>query len=201
MLFLITGASGSGKSEYAERIVCALAAKENIKEKIYLATMENESNAAKQRIARHQKLRQGKGFLTIEAPYGRFHFMTTGSDGFSAAENEKESETRTAASGRIVLLECISNLLANLMFDKGMSSAEAVSELLSALEQIERDCRHMVVVTNEVFSDGASYTGEMFSYISALGEANVRLAARAEVFCEVVYSVPVFLKGETLCPC
>lgn len=201
MLVLITGASGSGKSEYAERMVCTLAQKENIKEKIYLATMENESSAAKQRIARHQRLRQGKGFLTIEAPYGRFDTMTTGSEGLPLAESEKKYGTRTAFDGRIILLECISNLLANLMFGKGMSRAEAVSEILSVLERAERDCRHMVVVTNEVFSDGASYTGEMLSYISALGEVNVRLAARADVFCEVVYSVPVFLKGETLCPC
>lgn len=181
MIYLITGASGSGKSEYAEKIVCALAEREEIRQKIYFATMENVSREAKKRIARHQKMREGKGFVTQEVPFGL------------SVQTEPKEEPAVA------LLECISNLLANLMFEKHMSGENACCEILS---QIERsDYRHIVIVTNEIFSDGTFYDGEMKEYQQALGTVNRKLAQRADSVCEVVYSVPVFLKGEALCPC
>lgn len=70
MLCLITGASGSGKSEYAENLVCRLAQREGIHQKVYMATMEWESGAARERIARHRKQRAGKGFVTVESLLG-----------------------------------------------------------------------------------------------------------------------------------
>lgn len=181
MIYLITGASGSGKSEYAEKLVCALAEREEIRQKFYFATMENVSIEAQKRIARHQKMREGKGFVTQEAPFG---FST-----------KKEQEEKAA----VALLECVSNLMANLMFEKHMSGETACCEILSQIERA--DYRHIVIVTNEIFSDGTFYEGEMKEYQQALGTVNCKLAQRADVVCEVVYSVPVFLKGEALCPC
>ena len=63
MLSLIIGGSASGKSEYAERLVCSLPGK-----RIYTATMEPFSEEGRERIARHRKLREGKGFVTVEVP-------------------------------------------------------------------------------------------------------------------------------------
>ena len=61
MIYLVSGASGSGKSLFAENISCSYEGR-----KLYLATMENESEAAKKRIEKHRMMRQGKGFETIE---------------------------------------------------------------------------------------------------------------------------------------
>ena len=63
MLRLIIGGSASGKSEYAERLVCPLPGK-----RIYVATMEPFGEEGRERIARHRKLREGKGFVTAEVP-------------------------------------------------------------------------------------------------------------------------------------
>ena len=63
MLRLIIGGSASGKSEYAERLVCSLSGK-----RIYVATMEPFGEEGRERIARHRKLREGKGFVTAEVP-------------------------------------------------------------------------------------------------------------------------------------
>ena len=63
MLRLIIGGSASGKSEYAERLVCSLPGK-----RIYAATMEPFGEEGRERIARHRKLREGKGFVTVEVP-------------------------------------------------------------------------------------------------------------------------------------
>ena len=66
MKVLVTGGAASGKSEYAEKVLLSLAGSG---EKLYIACMRNDSEAAK-RIARHRALREGKGFVTIEKDTG-----------------------------------------------------------------------------------------------------------------------------------
>ena len=63
MLIIITGVSGSGKSEYAEQICCQLA-KDN--KKYYVATMQPFGEEGRIRIEKHKRQREGKGFETIE---------------------------------------------------------------------------------------------------------------------------------------
>ena len=53
----------------------------------------------------------------------------------------------------------------------------------------------LVVVTNEIFSDGAEWTGGMDRYVRGLGRLNQALAARAETVVEVVCGIPVYHKG------
>ncbi len=179
MVYVLTGASGSGKSEYAERLVCRLARERGITEKIYLATMERSlGNAA--RIARHRRQRAGRGFRTVEAPFGP-------ADGVLGTGRE-----------RVILLECMSNLLANLVFSGGMPFGEARETILSRIGELTEQCLDLVIVTNEIFSDGNRYDGETAAYIRTLGEINCRLAAAADEFYEIVYSVPLCLKGERL---
>ena len=63
MLIVVTGVSGSGKSEYAEQICCKLSGD---RKKYYIATMQPYGEEGKKRILRHHRLRSGKGFETIE---------------------------------------------------------------------------------------------------------------------------------------
>ena len=65
MMVLVTGASGSGKSEYAEGVAVKLAGKGNL---YYLATMRVYGEEGARRVERHRKLRAGKGFQTVECP-------------------------------------------------------------------------------------------------------------------------------------
>lgn len=179
MVYVLTGASGSGKSEYAEKLVCRLAQERGVTEKIYVATMERgPGNAA--RIARHRRQRAGRGFRTVEAPFGSV-------DGLTGAGCE-----------RIILLECVSNLLANLVFSGGMDFRGARESVLSRIGAMAGQCRDLVIVTNEIFSDGNRYDGETAAYIRTLGEINRSLADMADGFWEIVYSVPLCLKGERL---
>lgn len=187
MLCLITGASGSGKSEYAETLICRLAQRDGICRKVYMATMEGESAAARQRIARHRKLRAGKGFLTVESLLG-----------LGNAEPGPAAD-RAGAKPAVLLLECLSSLLANLMFSEGMDAEAAVEEIVSQAETAKALYRHTVIVTDEIFSDGVEYGEGVQAYCRGLGLANQRLAEAADLFCEVVYSIPLYLKGEAVC--
>ncbi len=62
MITLVLGGSGSGKSAYAEHL---LDGKTN---KYYIATMQVYDAEGEKKVARHRKLRAGKGFVTIEQP-------------------------------------------------------------------------------------------------------------------------------------
>ena len=176
MMYLITGGSGSGKSEYAEQLAVSLGG-----ERVYLATMQVYDEEGKQRVARHRAMREGKKFLTLECPSG--------------LETMVQNDTnRQILKNRVVLLECMSNLTANEMFrsDRSMETAELTQErILSGVQALLQVCRDLVIVTNEVFSDGTVYDPGTASYLRALGGINVALAALAEEVTEVVCGIPV----------
>ena len=60
MITLVLGGSGSGKSAYAEHL---LDGKTN---KYYIATMQVYDAEGEKKVARHRRLRAGKGFVTME---------------------------------------------------------------------------------------------------------------------------------------
>ena len=98
MISLIYGGSGCGKSEYAEGVVLALSEPGS---RYYIATMKAYGEEGRKRVERHRNLRKGKGFQTIECPVNIAGAL----------------EQIPDPSGATVLLECVSNLLANEMFD------------------------------------------------------------------------------------
>lgn len=66
MLTLVTGGSGSGKSAFAEDRVLSF----GDARRIYIATMHPFDEESHKRIERHQKMRAGKGFETVECYTG-----------------------------------------------------------------------------------------------------------------------------------
>lgn len=176
MLIVVTGGSGSGKSAFAEQRAVSLAAGGPL---VYLATMQVYGEEGKRKVERHRQLRRGKGFRTIEQP--------------ADVDRAQPGEDAT------VLLECMSNLMANEMFSREAEleedgGEEAWQRILRQLETLYSGCRHLVVVTGEVFSDGMAYEEGTRDYIRQLGEVNRRLGGKAEEVWEVVYSIPIALK-------
>ena len=66
MLILVSGGSGSGKSEFAEGLVVS----SGLSERMYLATMQVWDEESVRRVERHRQMRAGKGFATLECPTG-----------------------------------------------------------------------------------------------------------------------------------
>ena len=132
MLILVTGGASSGKSEFAEKLVMD----SGIKPRIYIATMEAYDDESRLRVEKHRKARAGREFETIERPCGLA--------GLKVPE------------GSAVLLECLSNLTANECFGgEGMRGAE--ERIIRGVDGLLHSCAMLVVVTNELFSDGRPY--------------------------------------------
>ena len=170
MIILVTGGSGCGKSTWAEKLVAALP--EN--KRVYIATMQVYDEESVRRVKRHREQRANLGFQTIEC--------------------QKDLISAQVEEGSTVLLEDLVNLMANEMFDGG-----DVSRIVPALKELAGRCRHLVMVTNDVFSDGVEYAESTQEYLRRLAQINCCAAELADSVVEVVYSIPVAVKGELPC--
>ncbi|MGI5893271.1 MAG: bifunctional adenosylcobinamide kinase/adenosylcobinamide-phosphate guanylyltransferase [Candidatus Merdivicinus sp.] len=173
MFVLIIGGSASGKSAFAEEVSQKLGGR-----KLYAATMQPFDAECERRIARHREMRREKAFETWEIYRG-----------LQTAEIPGKYDT--------ILLECLSNLLANEMYGpEGWQKGDLVSRILDGMQRLWDAAPNLVVVSNEVFQDGDRYHPETLQYMEFLGEINRRLAAKADLVAEVVCGVPIFHKGE-----
>ena len=166
MLTLVIGGSASGKSEYAEQQVLSRPGK-----RIYLATMQVWDNESRKRVERHRRMREGRGFTTVECP------LSIGDADIPQGSN--------------VLLEDLDNLTANELFDPNGGGAKAV---LSGISSVLEKCADLTVVCGEVFSGGTAYLDDTLSYMKTAAFINRKLAERSDRVVEVVCGLPNVLK-------
>ncbi len=170
MLYFVSGGAASGKSEYAESLVLASPARP----RVYVATMEVRDTESRARVRRHRALRRDKGFVTVEAP--------------------RDLEQAVLPSGGAALLECMSNLCANECFGpKGFDGA--FDRVWRGIRHLTETCADVVVVSNELFSDGIAYAPETERYLSLLADMNRALAQKADRVIEVCCGIPIIWKG------
>ena len=168
MLILVSGGSGSGKSEFAEGLVVS----SGLNERIYLATMQVWDAESVRRVERHRAMRAGKGFQTLECP--------TGLDKLEVPEHAA------------ILLEDLSNLYANEYFSPKQEGA--FDRVLAGIAKAADRAGLLVVVTNELFSDGMRYDPETAAWLEGLAGLNRAIAAQADQVYEVVCGIPVAWK-------
>lgn len=163
MIVLIVGRPDSGKSRRAEEL--ALTLSENGK-RIYLATMIPFGEEGEKRIQKHRKMREGKGFSTVECP----------TDIADILENEEELKNATC------LLECVSNLVGNEMHKKGQedwSDRQLVDKITADIKRISQKCSDMVIVTNR-FEAEPSFDEDTLRYVKLLEAVNEELKGFAD---------------------
>lgn len=208
MIALVIGGSGSGKSAYAEQMAVKAAGNGSL---YYVATMQVYDEEGKKKVERHQKMRAGKGFLTIEQPRRLEEAakkVAAESVPAEIASAEKVSAGKVAAegvpAGKIVLLECMSNLVANEMFSEENLSAvmdeakikQLSHEIISGVTALQDSCDILIIVTNQIFEDGIRYDASTMAYIRLLGDVNRQIAEQAEQVIEVVAGIPIFIKKD-----
>ena len=191
MLHIVYGGSASGKSSYAESFALSLQGDGRL---LYIATMypykwntTEIDPETMQRIERHRAMRADKGFDTVECYRHVEHIVTKRQD--------------------VLLLECMSNLLANEMYlepdaDAGSGMSKTMSpvskKIVQALIDLSTRVQDVVIVTNDVFSDGGNLTYDESTreYVKNLAQINCALAREAATVTEVVCGIPVKIKGD-----
>jgi adenosyl cobinamide kinase/adenosyl cobinamide phosphate guanylyltransferase len=174
-LFLVTGGVRSGKSRYAEELVKSFGG-----EVAYVATLEPGDKEMGRRIERH-KARRPQGWRTVEASL-------------------EVAKAIAVLEEPVVLLDCLSGWVSNLMLAHEEDGEEVVLEaVLGAIEEflvVVREAeKTVVVVTNEVGSSVVPAYPLGRWYRDALGLANQRVAAEADAVCLIVVGLPLVLKG------
>ncbi len=118
--------------------------------------------------------------------------------------------------GRTVLVEDLSNLIANELFSRedpaggawaGPGDPDAGAFLAAQTERTCREIRegigflasqasHLVLVMNEIFSDGIRYDPQTDQFLRAAGQLSREFVSRADLSYEVVFGIPLALKIE-----
>lgn len=185
MIVLVIGGSGSGKSEYAENLAVSL----DSKEKLYIATMYPWDQESKERIIKHRKMREKKAFQTKECFYALDEMMR---------ENDF-TQIDTA------FLDCMSNLVANEMYCEqgliakkncGIQVEKLVDYIMQGIHHLIETFTHVVIVSNDIFTDGAMYGEEMQLYLQVIAKLNTKIAELADSVVEVVCGIPIIQKGK-----
>ena len=176
MMVTVTGGSGSGKSAYAESRAAAFDSRQTF----YVAAMKCLDDESLRRVERHRRMRSGKGFVTIERHTDIGSLVLPG-DGHGT-----------------VLLECMTNLAANECFlPEGCGPEKAAERIKTGIDSLRGRCDNLIVVTGEVFSDSASYDPSTCMYRQILGQINSYLAFCSDETVEVVYGIPVPVRGKS----
>lgn len=175
MITLIIGGSGSGKSAFAEEYALSW----EHSNAYYLATMEVRDQESRERVQRHRQNRRAGNWITLEHP-----------------RNVGNAVNQLDPKNSVLLLECMSNLVANEMYQEHSveTAAHCASQIIQEIRILSEVVDNLVIVSNNVFDDGNTIDEDLQEYFTALGDVNQLLAEEADEVIEVVVGIPVYLK-------
>lgn len=167
---LILGGARSGKSAYAEKLALSLAERP-----AYLATSQAFDDEMRARIATHQTNRNAR-FETIEEPLDLVAALTA-----------------TRASHDVVLVDCLTLWISNLMASESDVDA-AVDSLVETLGTIT-DTR-IIIVSNEVGMGIVPDNAMARAFRDHAGRAHQKLGKTCTDVTFVAAGLPLAMKGE-----
>ncbi|MEG1772987.1 MAG: bifunctional adenosylcobinamide kinase/adenosylcobinamide-phosphate guanylyltransferase [Clostridia bacterium] len=171
MMILIIGKNNSGKSAWAEKLSASLCTGKLY----YIATMLPLGDDYAVRIEKHRRQRENMGFITIESPY--------------AIANVGKEDT--------VLLEDISNLVANFKFE--LRDSSVMDSALKNIGKLKEKSKNLIAVSIDGLEEGDGKNLETKDYIAILKNVNSALKELADTVIEMENRQSVLKKG--ILPC
>lgn len=215
-LILVTGGARSGKSTYAEQLAARLA--EPLSGRVtYIATSQAHDDEMERRVRAHQSSRP-PAWTTVECPVEVPAAVRAAAAGTGAAEGAGGGAS--AGAPPVVLLDCVTLWVTNLIFHEGafggseppedgynydkdlLPPAEeraAAARVTAAVEDLVRAVAEsgvtLVAVTNELGLGVVPEYPLARLYRDQLGWANQRLARDADGFYLLVSGHPLDVKA------
>jgi len=165
---LVLGGARSGKSGFSERL-----ATESGLERHYIATGRAYDDEMRERIARHRADR-GDGWTTHEVP-------------LELAERLTEID----APGKVVLVDCLTLWVTNLIMDERDIDAAGAT----LLRQFENLSGNLILVSNEVGLGIVPDNRMAREFRDHAGRLHQRIAAAADAVFFIAAGLPLKMKG------
>jgi adenosylcobinamide kinase/adenosylcobinamide-phosphate guanylyltransferase len=178
---LVLGGARSGKSAYAERL-----AAESGKDVIYIATATGGDEEMAARIARHRAGRPPE-WITVEEPLALGNQLL-----------------RWSSPDRIIIVDCLTLWLSNLLFSGGQTYPEVGDITLPALFHEQHDmlasaltkcASDIVLVSNEVGLGIMPMGAISRCFMDEQGRLNQSVAAICDRAVFIAAGLPLVLKG------
>ena len=172
----VIGASGSGKSRFAEQLVEGLSGRKVV----YVATCRTEglSQDAEmmRRIENHRRQRPGEWFTY---------------------ENQMDLELiASECAGKVILLDCLTLWLSDAMTGESGEQDAILSKLKAGADAMRSANVHLVVVSNEVGAGIVPLGEGIREYRDLVGKGNQLISSASEDVYWVIAGIPVQIKKD-----
>lgn len=165
---LVTGGISSGKSLWVENIVT-----QSSLHKVYVATAQPLDDELKQKIKLHQA-RRSKDWHLLEKPFTKGNIFNQ------------------FGEGDIILLECISTWLGNLLY-KNVDLEDHIGTFLANLANSKAN---IVIVSVETGWGVIPENQSSRTFVQELGKLNQSIARASDLVVLVAAGIPLAIKGE-----
>ena len=173
MTVFISGGAKCGKSSLAQDIAVALGGK-----RYYVATLIPTGEEDQQRIRRHVADRAGMGFETVEC---------------------FKNVMSVADPDGTFLVDSVTSLIQNSLFpvEKNYEmDLDGANRCADELVEFARTARHVVFVSDYIYSDAERYSESTEMYRKCLADIDRRLAKVCDTVIEVSAGQPILHKGD-----
>lgn len=203
MMKIVFGGSGSGKSEFAEGLIshsddCRSDDEHYDIRKLYIATMRVWDEEGRERVRKHRLQREGKGFETLEIPVN-LGVLNTGLSKCYILLEDLSNLVMNEFYERIDLFESEFQDIFTDKFAEKFSNTEVLRDICTRIvddiRKVSEQASDLVIVSNDIYSDGVTYSVEVEAYKALFAMVNRELFAIADEIYEVVVGIPIKIKG------
>lgn len=184
-LIFISGGVRSGKSSFAEKLAIEYAKQQN-KQLNYLACGRASDPEMASRIQHHQETRRTSGL-----PWKNWE-CPVDIKGISPAFSK----------GDVVLLDCLTTLLNNELFQSGSSweqvdfQQNVYDTIMAGIDAIQEQSSVLIIVSNEVLNEELHKGELVYTYAKLLGHLHQSIIKQSALAYLVEAGIPLLMKGE-----
>jgi len=176
-IVFIVGGARSGKSTLAEELSAYLQGK---KESLhYVATAQVTDDEMARRVKKHQKQRAHERdmWTTWEYPCN-IHELAT-----------------TFNQSHIVLMDCLTTLLANELFQTRKSREQVFQSIIYGVYVIAANVKTLIIVSNEILYQHVPQDSFVHKYCQLIGLIHQEIVRKAQCAIHVEAGIPILIKG------